>query len=258
VTLTAEAGRSFIAEAADAWADPTDCTEATLADLASLRTATDWGWVRFRRAGPTAAFSRRDTLASGYARAARAAHTLGFAPIVRPVGGRLVAYHEGALLLDVLARHPSPAGEITWRFREFGQAVASALRSLGVDARLGAVPDEYCPGPFSVNAGGRAKLAGTAQRVTRGSFLLSALVLVSDPEPIRSVLCHAYPLLGHHWNPNTLGCVSEQVDSITMDEVRAALLDALAELLPLQMVRMSGPAEPDLRVPLAACWEFST
>jgi hypothetical protein len=120
------------------------------------------------------------------------------------------------------------------------------------------VPDEYYPGRFSVNAGGCAKLAGTAQRVTRGSFLLSAVVLVSDPDPIRSVLCRAYPLLGHHWEPNTLGSVSEQVDSITMDGVRAALLDALAQLLPLQLVRMPGPLGPDLRVPLAACWEFST
>jgi octanoyl-[GcvH]:protein N-octanoyltransferase len=263
VTLTADAGQSFLAEAADAWADPTDCTGATLADLASLRTATEWGWVRFKRAGPAAAFSRRDTLASGYLQAAGAARSLGFAPIVRPVGGRLVAYHEGALLLDVLGRHPSPAREIDRRFRAFGQAVASALRSVGVDARLGAVPGEYCPGRFSVNAGGRAKLAGTGQRVTRGSFLLSAMVLVNDPEPIRSVLCQAYPFLGHDWDPNTLGCVSEQVGSITPNDVRAALLDALADFLPLELALMSAPpdadlADPDMRVPLGACWEFLT
>ena len=257
MTLTAEAGQSFFAEAANAGADPRD-TAATLADLASLRTATGWGWARFRRARPTAAFSRRDTLASGYPEATRVARRLGFHPIVRPVGGRLVAYHEGALLVDVLARHPSPADEIHQRFREFGQAVASALRSLGVDARLGAVANEYCPGPFSVNVGGRAKLAGTAQRITRGSFLLSALVIVRDPEPIRSVLCGVYPLIGHHWNPDTLACVSEQVGSITLVQVRAALLDALADLLPLQLERMSRPAELDLRVPLAACWKFST
>jgi octanoyl-[GcvH]:protein N-octanoyltransferase len=261
VTLTADAGQSFIAEAANAGAYPPDCTEATLADLAALRTATDWGWLRFKRAGPTAAFSRRDTLASGYPRAAGAARSLGFAPILRPVGGRLVAYHEGALLLDVLGRHPYPAREIDRRFRAFGQSVASALRSLGVDARLGPVPGEYCPGQFSVNAGGRAKLAGTAQRVTRGSFLLSAMVLVNDPEPIRSVLCQAYPLLGHDWNPNTLGCVSAQVGSITTDEVGAALLAALAGLLPLEMALMSARPDPDMadlemRVPFEACWEF--
>ena len=32
--------------------------------------------------------------------------------------------------------------------------IASALRGLGVDAHVGAVPGEYCPGDHSVNARG--------------------------------------------------------------------------------------------------------
>ena len=42
------------------------------------------------------------------------------------------------------------------------------LGRLGVDARVGEVPGEYCPGAFSVNARGRIKLAGVGQRLISG------------------------------------------------------------------------------------------
>ena len=220
---------------------------AALSDLTTLRTSVDWGWLQVVRPRPTAAFSRRDTLSSGYPQAAAAVRRHGFEPVIRPAGGHLAAYHEGALILDVLARHPDPAADIEHRFRTFGQAIASALSTLGIDARVGPVPGEYCPGRFSVNAGGRTKLAGTAQRLTRGSFLLTAIVLVTDPEPVRAVLAEAYPHLGLNYDPATVGCVSDHVPAITTDEVRAALLDALGELLPL-----ADPA-PGRRQQLCGC-----
>jgi hypothetical protein len=47
--------------------------ESALALLASLDPCPEWGWLRVYRAEPTAAFSRRDTLAPGYRLAAAAA-----------------------------------------------------------------------------------------------------------------------------------------------------------------------------------------
>ena len=46
------------------------------------------------------------------------------------------------------------------------------LSTLGVHAEIGRLPGEYCPGDYSVHAGGRVKLAGIGQRVL-GPFVSS-------------------------------------------------------------------------------------
>jgi octanoyl-[GcvH]:protein N-octanoyltransferase len=187
--------------------------------------------LRIHRPWPTAAFSRRDSLAVGYPAAAHAARAHGFQPVVRPVGGRLAAYHREAIVLDLVARHPQPRRHIRERFVVFGDWIAGVLTGLGVDARVGAVPGEYCPGEFSVNAGGATKLVGTAQRLTAHGYLFSAVLLVSDPEPVRAVLRAAYPLLGLDWRPETMGCLAEHA-AVTVEDVLAAIRPALSRLLP--------------------------
>ena len=97
------------------------------------------------------------------------------------------------------------------RFAELAELLAGALRSLGVDARVGAVPGEYCPGAHSVNAGGRTKLIGTAQRIVKGGWLFAASVIVRDPEPVRAVLEAVYERLGVAWDPATVGAVADDV-----------------------------------------------
>lgn len=227
------------------------------APFALLDAAEGWGWISLQVPGPTAAFSRRDTLATGYPEAAAAVRAHGFDPVIRPVGGRLAAYHEGALLVDVVARHPDPRVGITARFRRFGEAVAAALVTLGVDARLGPVPGEYCQGEFSVNAGGFTKLAGTAQRLRRKGVLFSAVVLVADPEPVRAVLSDAYPLLGLTWDPRTVGSVSDHVPGVTTDEVKDALSVELGKVLPVGPAGSASAWTVGRPVPLQDCWEAS-
>lgn len=183
-------------------------------------------------AAPTAAFSRRDTLRSGFADAEALASAAGFVPVVRPVGGHLAAYDGGSLVLHLWAPHPEPRVHIRERFEQAGEAVATALRGLGVDARVGPVPGEYCDGAYSVNAGGRAKLAGTGQRITRTGFLFSAVVMVRDAAPAREVLTGAYRALDLAFRPETVGCVADSVPGITVEEVRGELLAALAAVLP--------------------------
>jgi lipoate-protein ligase A len=53
----------------------------------------------------TVAFGRRDTLLPGYSAAARAAREAGFVPVIRPQGGRAVAYTEQALVVDHVSPH---------------------------------------------------------------------------------------------------------------------------------------------------------
>jgi lipoate-protein ligase A len=151
--------------------------------------------------------------------------------VVRPAGGRLAAYGEGALVLDLVAPHPEPRAEHRVRFGLAAASLADGLRELGVDARVGPVPGEYCPGDYSVNARGRTKLVGTAQRITRHGFLFSAVVLVSDPDPVRAVLEETYPLLGLDWDPATVGSVADDVPGITIADVAAALVPRIEQLI---------------------------
>ena len=141
-----------------------------------------------RPSGPVVVFGRRDTRHPGWPDAVRRTQEAGFTPLVRAVGGRAVAYTEAALVVDAVVHKSDSTVGLEERFRVFGELYADALRGLGVDARVGTVPDEYCPGAQSVNARGAVKLVGTAQRVVRDAWLFSALVIVADEQVLGPVL----------------------------------------------------------------------
>jgi octanoyl-[GcvH]:protein N-octanoyltransferase len=197
---------------------------------AFARTEAD-GRLRVHSPLPTAAFSRIDALAGGYPAAREAARAHGFTPVVRPAGGRLAAYHEGALVLDLVARHSDARSGYRERFALLGEHLAAELRTLGVPAGVGAVPGEYCPGEFSVHAG-TTKLVGTAQRLTRHGYLFSAVILVAHPEPVRAVLVDAYAALGLDWRPASVGAVADHVPGVTVADVADAVLARLPALAP--------------------------
>ena len=55
-----------------------------------------------------------------------------------------------------------------------------ALQRLGVDARVGEVPREYCPGDYCVNARGQTKLAGIGQRLIKGAWHIGGVIVVDE------------------------------------------------------------------------------
>jgi octanoyl-[GcvH]:protein N-octanoyltransferase len=165
--------------------------------------------------GPVVVFGRRDTRLPGYRAAVAAARAAGFDTAVRAVGGRAVAYTEKAVVVDhVKAERQTPAG-MDWRFREFGRRFTTLLRELGIDARIGPVPGEYCPGAQSVNARGEVKLVGTAQRVLPRAWLFSSLVVVGDRERVRAVLVDVHRHLDLPFNPDSVGAVDAENGAIT-------------------------------------------
>src|SRR5215217_5675536 len=101
--------------------------------------------VRIYRPAPTLAFGRLDALRPGFAAAAAAAREHGFEPVVRAPGGHAVAYHDGCLVVDEVMPERAPIGGLQARFAHSGQRLARGLRALGVDARVGRVPGEFCP-----------------------------------------------------------------------------------------------------------------
>jgi octanoyl-[GcvH]:protein N-octanoyltransferase len=178
--------------------------------------------LRLYRPAPTLAFGRLDALRPGFAAAVAAARAHGFEPVIRAPGGHAVAYHEGCLGIDELLGETDPIAGMHERFAATGERLAGALRSLGVDARVGPVPGEFCPGEFTVNAGGTVKLVGTAQRVLRHASLLAASVAVSDAGRLRDVLVDVYAALELEMDPATVG----GMPGVSVDDVEAAVLAA--------------------------------
>src|SRR4051794_5839729 len=131
------------------------------------------GAVRVFAPAPAVAFGRLDALRPGFAAACAVARRHGRTPLVRSVGGHAAVYDERCLVIEHVVAAPDATGGLQERFAEHAGRLQRVLRELGADAQIGAVPGEYCPGSYSVNAGGRLKLAGLAQRTVRGAALTS-------------------------------------------------------------------------------------
>lgn len=184
--------------------------------------------IRVYRPAPTVAFGRRDSFLEGFARAAAAATRAGFTPAIRSAGGRAAAYHEDCLVIDELVPAGDAMADVDARFAAEAESQAKALRALGIDARVGEVPGEYCPGRFSVNARGQTKLIGAAQRIVSGAWLFSTVVVVAGADRVRAVLEEVYAALGLGWDPASVGSVAGELPGVTVEEVQAALLAPLA------------------------------
>ena len=180
--------------------------------------------VRSYRPAPTVAFGRRDAFLPGFPDAAAAARRRGFTPVIRGAGGRAAVYDQGCLVLDEIMPSEDSMGGIHERFSAEARRQAAALRRLGVDAQVGEVPGEYCPGEFSVNARGEIKLIGAAQRIIRGAWLFSSVVVVEGAAALRAVLEDVYAALELDWNPATAGAVADEAPGVKVEEVRRALL----------------------------------
>lgn len=196
--------------------------------------------VRISRLGRTVAFGRRDTISPGYPEAIRAARNAGFRSMERVTGGRVAAHSEGTMVLAITTPHADPASGTTMRFRRASELVRDGLGSLGVDARLGIIPGEYCPGEWSINGAGRIKLAGAGQRMIRGAVHLAFVIVAAGADPIREVLDPVHRALGLAWEPATAGSVADLRPGTTPAEVEATLLARLDRVAGLRAGTLDG------------------
>ncbi|MFF1251604.1 biotin/lipoate A/B protein ligase family protein [Pseudarthrobacter sp. NPDC058329] len=200
--------------------------------------------LRLYRPAPTVAFGQRDTRLPGFEAAAQACRENGFEPLVRRAGGRAAAYHQGTLVVDHIEPDADAIAGSKSRFGYFGELFADTLRSVGVQAAVGEIPGEYCPGEYSVHgsvpAGGpRVKLVGTAQRVVSGGWLFSSVIVVEDSVSIRRVLTDSYAALGLEWDPATAGAVNDLVPGADVAAVEDALLATYAAHASLETAAFS-------------------
>ncbi|MDQ3648167.1 MAG: lipoate--protein ligase family protein [Actinomycetota bacterium] len=194
--------------------------------------------LRLARPGPMVAFGKLDVVSPGYGEAVRAARAGGFEAVERLAGGRAAVFHEGTVSFSHAIPDPDPRPGVRLRFDQIADRVARALRALGVDARVGQVPGEYCPGSHSVSAGGRTKLMGVGQRLISGGVHVGGVIVVEGAGRVREILVPVYRTMGLDWDPGATGAVADEVPGVKVPTMIDALREAFASEYELERVEL--------------------
>lgn len=190
---------------------------------------------RIHRPGRIVAFGKHDAITPGFTEAVRISRAKGFLPILRLAGGRAAVFHERTLAFNWTIPTPDPTRDIHERFRMLADVMVGAFASLGLDARVGEVPGEYCPGEFSVNLDGVIKVMGVGQRLARNAAHIGGVVVVDDADSINDVLLPIYETLGLSMDPAVTGALADRLPGIENETVVSAVLaevGRLGELVP--------------------------
>lgn len=185
--------------------------------------------LRLHTPGAVVAFGRADRVTPGYHAAIRSARAHGFVAIERLAGGRAAVFHEKTIAFSLATPETESKSGIRERFALIATLMADAFVALGVDARVGQVPGEYCPGDWSVNVGGTTKVMGVGQRLVRGAAHIGGVVVVDDGRRIRDVLIPVYRALGLDWDPRTAGSLADRSPGITPKLVFQSIENQFAE-----------------------------
>jgi octanoyl-[GcvH]:protein N-octanoyltransferase len=204
-------------------------THALLRDVAAGRRRPA---LRVFQPGATVAFGRLDALLPGFGAACDAARRHGHVPVVRPAGGHAAVYDERSVVVEHVTAEADVTAGLQERFAAQSGLLRGVIAGLGLDARVGELPGEYCAGAHSVNLGGRLKVVGIAQRAIRGAALTTAVVTVEDGPRLRAVIEDVYGALGLDVVPATAGTIDELLPGITAERVAGVVADAY------------GPTEP--------------
>lgn len=183
--------------------------------------------MRLYRPDNALLFSSLDARRDGYSEALSIARAAGFEPVIRLAGGHAAVFLESALAFAWATPDADANLHIRPRFETLTGWFVSALRSLGLDARIGEVPGEYCPGEYSINLAGRIKVMGVGQRVIRGAAHVGGVLTIGQTETLRAILIPIYEALDLEFAPETAGGIADLEPSLTAEDVIAALRDIL-------------------------------
>lgn len=168
-------------------------------------------------------FSSLDMRRPGFPRALEVAEEAGFATAIRLAGGHAAAFLEESMAFAWATRDPDARLRIRPRFEQMADLVMKALRRLGLDARIGEIPGEYCPGEYSVNIEGRIKVMGVGQRVIREGAHVGGVLTVAQSESLREALIRVYEALGLEFRPATAGGVADFDSQLGVEDIVASI-----------------------------------
>lgn len=202
--------------------------------------------LRLYRPDDALLFSSLDARRPGYARALELARASGFEPVVRLAGGHAAVFLASSLAFAWASPDPDASLHIRPRFERVSAWIVAALRRLGLDARVGEIAGEYCPGQFSVNLGGRTKVMGVGQRVIRGGAHVGGVITIADTERLRDVLAPIYEALELEFRPETAGGIADVDPDLTAEDLVEALGEGLrAEGIVLETAHFDAAIEDE-------------
>jgi lipoate-protein ligase A len=181
----------------------------------------------WRPLAPALSLGRLDLRSSRVGELVALARDAGVEPVRRLAGGHAATLDSGCLCLG-WALPVRRLEEASVRYRLVGELIVAALGELGVAARLGEVPGEWCPGAWSVQ-GPNGKLAGLAQRVVKGAAWCEALLVLERPAALLRLGRRAHELLGLPWDDRAQGALATLVPGER--DLHGALADAFARAL---------------------------
>lgn len=226
--------------------------------------------LRLYRPDDALLFSSLDARRPGFARALELARESGFEPVVRLAGGHAAAFLSESIAFAWATPDADAALRIRPRFARLAGWVVAALGRLGLDARVGELEGEYCPGEFSVSValpesgsgsctasgagsgssrgsagsgrGGNAriKVMGVGQRVIRGAAHVGGVITVGATARLREILVPIYAALELDLRPETAGGIADVDPALTPED----LVDAFAEVLRAEGIALA-PARFD-------------
>lgn len=181
------------------------------------------------------AFGMADRIQPGYRNAVRVASANGFTPVERLAGGRAAVFHDNTLAFSLATPEADPRTGITDRFKSISNMMCSAFRALKIDARVGEIAGEYCPGRYSVNVGGVVKVMGVGQRLVKGAAHVGGVIVVDDGASIRDVLIPVYRALRLDWDPRTAGALADRSAGTRITDVSRAVMTEFARMTEIRL-----------------------
>lgn len=170
------------------------------------------------------AFGKRDSVTAQYPAAVQAARAVGFSSVERLAGGRAAVFTEHTIAFALAIPDDDPRITIRRRFQEMSELIVAAFARLGVASEIGEVPGEYCPGEFSVHHDHRLKLMGVGQRLAKHAAHVGGVIAVDRTDLLLRALIPVYRALELEWRHTTTGSLADVNDTISNDDVVAALL----------------------------------
>jgi lipoate-protein ligase A len=172
-------------------------------------------------------FSNLDARRPGYARAVEIAREAGYAPVTRLAGGHAAVFLEASVAFAWSSADAEAQRRIPDRFERLTRWVVHALCDLGLDARVGEVAGEYCPGEYSVNLDGSVKVMGVGQRVIRGAAHVGGVITVGATAELKEILIPIYAALDLEFVPETAGGLADFDSGLTTERTIEALIAAV-------------------------------
>jgi lipoate-protein ligase A len=154
--------------------------------------------------------TRRDTFRPSFSDAVAAAGELDYPVLVRSAGGGATAADLGTFGFSIIrpAEETEHRRGITDRYDEAAAFVLGAFSRLGVEAEVGEVQEEFCPGDHSIRIGdgeSGMKVVGIAQRITRRATSVGGIVLVEGERDLARVLERVYAAIRLPFRPESVG-----------------------------------------------------